>query len=249
MNSALAEAAEERLAELLPVQHQLSDLLGFPEDRPAVAQLRERRLGGRPQGARNKRLAEVARLVRETLGDVLLQQAAIATMPIADLLALGLKPKEALEEKRLSAGVILPYVEQRQPQRVDVTGRSVVFLDIQTWAGEAEQDQGVIGVRLVELDGAQLDGARNRLIPLGDAAGAQLIADQAAPAPLADPPAPPPPAPPPPAAPPAAPAGPRGGAVSAPRAHSHAPAAVVSPVARVFAPTRNQGSAIPGVGA
>lgn len=180
MNSAVAGAAVARVDDVLPVQELLGELLGFPQDRPALVQLEaRRRAGGRPLGAQNKRLDEIARQVRERFGDVLLMQVAVATMPVADLIALGLKPKEALEEKRLAAGVVLPYLEQRKPLQVDVTGRSVVYLDIQIGGGEVEQNQGVVEGLVLQLDSAQLDAAANPLGSQGVPVGAQLIEDQA----------------------------------------------------------------------
>jgi len=177
----VAGAAAARVDDVLPVQELLGDLLGFPADRPALVQLEaRRRAGGRPLGAQNKRLDEIARLVRGRFGDVLLMQVAVATMPVADLIALGLKPKEALEEKRLAAGVVLPYLEQRKPLQVDVTGRSVVYLDIQIGGGEVEQNQGVVEGMVLQLDSAQLDAAANLLGSQEVHAGAQLIEDQAA---------------------------------------------------------------------
>jgi hypothetical protein len=237
LNRALAEAAEARVDDVLPVQWQLGELVGMPEDRPALQQLQERRrAGGRPPGARNKRLDEVARLVRERFGDVLLQQVAVATMPLADLLALGLKPAEALAEKRLSAATVLPYIEQKRPIAVDVTGRSVVHLTLDVGGAEVLAFQGVADAAGAELDGLVLDGERNPLMLQAVPAGAQLIADQAgatshgqargAAGARATP----------------------GGAVFAAVAVSHAPATVVSPDGEVFEPTRNKGPATPGVG-
>lgn len=251
MNTALAEAAQERVDEVLPVQHQLGELLGLPEDRPALQQLRARReadarKGGRPPGARNKRLAELAAAVREHFGDVLLQQVAVATMPLADLMALGLKAEQALAEKRLSAATVLPYIEQRQPLKVDLSGRPPVYLTIELGAAQGQQDQGLMGAALVQLDGAQLDGAANPLFPQGSRPIAQLIADQAGEAvqvaaaeAVAEPAAP---------AAPAAPAGPPGGAVSTPPPLSRAPAGVVPPRSRILPPTRTQVQPQPGAG-
>lgn len=244
MNSALAEAADARVDEVLPVQEELHELLGFPATVEAglleARRAQAVRRGGRPAGARNKRLDEIARQVRERFGDVLLRQAAVATMPLADLVALGLKPLEALQEQRLSAATILPYIEQRRPLALDVTGRQVVHLDIHIGGGEGEQNQGVVEGLVVELDGAELDAARNPLMQHAVRAGAQLIADQAGAPPAGAF-----------AAGAAGSAGGRatpGGAVFAPVALSHAPASVVSPAGEVFDPTRNQAGTGPGAG-
>jgi hypothetical protein len=240
LNRAVAEAAAARVDDAFPVQEQLHELLGFPATVEAglleARRTAEVRRGGRPPGARNKRLDEIARQVRERLGDVLLQQLAVATMPLADLIALGLKPLEALQEKRLSAATALPYIEQKKPIAVDVTGRSVVFLDIHVGAGEGEQDQGVVDGLVVQLDGAELDAARNPLGSLAVPPGAQLIADQAGSHPPAHPPAPA-----------RAPATPGGGGFR-PVARSHAPATVVSPDGPLFEPPPTQNPAASGMG-
>jgi hypothetical protein len=239
LNSAVAEAAAARVDDVLPVQEQLHELLGFPATVEAGLLAERRKVaakGGRPPGARNKRLDEIARLVRERFGDVLLQQVAVATMPIADLIALGLKPLEAMQEKRLSAGTVLPYLEQRKPLAVDVTGRSVVFLDIHVGGGEGEQDQGVVDGLVVQLDSAQLDAARNPLASLAVSPGAQLIADQAGSHAPAQP-----------AAPARGRATPGGGGFG-PVAHSHASASVVSRRGAVFEPAQTPDPAASGMG-
>lgn len=241
MNSALAEAAEARVDDVLPLQEQLHELLGMPA---AVAQDIERRRVGRPPGARNKRQAEVSALVRERFGDVLLQQVAVATMPLDHLLALGLKVSEALAEKRLAAANVLPYLEQRQPLRVDLTGKPPIFLTLELTQG----NQGVGDGAAVQLDSAELDAAAIPLFSHAEPQVEQLIADQAPPA-----------LPAPPAAEPAhqapaiepaaadAPATPRG-AVSTPPRPLRAPAGVVPPHPRIFAAAPNLGPTGPGVG-
>ena len=247
LNSALAEAAEARVEDVLPVQEDLHELLGFPAHAVTAARAESaRRAGGRPAGARNKRLDEVARLVRERFGDVLLQQVAVATMPLDHLLALGLKPLEAFQEKRLAAATVLPYIEQKRPIAVDVTGRQVVHLSIEIGDAEAQQDQGVIGGLVLQLDSAQLDGAPNSLMSQQKWQPAQLIEDQAGDATL----------PPlsadtqPPAAPALAPAAagtPPGGGF-APPPLSRAPAGVVPRHRAVFDPMPNTNPAQPGGG-
>lgn len=225
MNSVLEDAAQARVDQVMPWQEDALDLLGAPAAVVAHgAQLREARRGGRPAGARNKRLDEVARQIRERFGDVLMRQVAVATMPLADLLAIGLKPAEALAEQRLSAVTVLPYIEQRRPLAVDVTGRQVVHLHIELGSAEGEADQGVSGGFVVELDSAELDSARNALMPQVIEPARQLIADQAPPPPPVVPPAPPP----------ADGQPPPGGAVFAPAPRLLAPAGVVSRRARVF---------------
>jgi hypothetical protein len=239
LNTGVAEAAAARVDEALPVQVELGDLLGLPEDRPALQQVQARR-GGRPPGAQNKRLAEVSALVRQHLGDVLLHTAAVALMPIDQLMALGMKASEAFAEKRLAAATVLPYLEQRKPLAVDVTGRSVVYLDINIGAEQGEQYQGLDGALVMQLDGGQLDNAAKPLTMLRDPIPAQLIADQAPVAPVA--------VPMPVAAVPFQAPRPPGGAVFGQPRPLNAPAAVVSRAPRVFAPTRNSTATQTGAG-
>lgn len=237
MNTALAEAAGAAVDAAFPEQVELHELLGLPGD---VVRTIEQRRGGRPAGARNKRLAEASRLVREHLGDVLLSQVAVAVMPVDQLIALGLKPAEAVAEKRLSAATVLPYLEQKQPLRVDMSGKPPVFLTIEMGTAQGQQYQGVAGAALVQLDGAELDGSANPLFSFGIADDGQLIADQAgASAPSADGQA---------GAAPADRVATPGGAVSGPPLLSRAPVGVVPPRSGNSDPTRNQVPAEPGAG-
>lgn len=232
LNSALETLAGERVGDAFPTQH---ELLGLPDSPSAVA-LREKRRGGRPPGARNKRAEDVARAVIEGLGDPLLHLAAIATADVGELMAHGLSAHEAIQEKRLAAIGVLPYLHQRKPLAVDVTGRQVVHLTIETGFGDAEQNQGVVDGFVVQLDDAELEGAANPLASQVEPPRAQLIADQAAqtpPAPLA--PAPERQRPP-------------GGAVSARPRLLHARAAVVSQPNRVPEAAVTQAPREPGVG-
>jgi hypothetical protein len=224
----LQEMAEDRVAEAFPLQH---ELLGLPELAPGTkgaAAIQERRSkGGRPLGARNKRIEDVARAVVEHLGDPLVHLVAIATAGVDELVAIGLKPSEAFAEKRLAATAALPYLHQRQAVRVDVSSHQVVHLSITDGVALASQNQGVIDAIAVQLDSGELDSDGNPLNLQAFAPAAQLIADQAgeatatASAPLA-PPAPP------------APPTPPGGGGFAPAPLSRAPASVVSPSSRIF---------------
>ena len=105
------------------------ELLGLPETEK-LQRVRAAR-AGRPPGARNRRSEDVARMVIEQLGDPLLRQAAVATMPLEELMAsTGMTAAEALAEQRLAASLVLPYLHRRMPVQVDVTGRQVVHLTI-----------------------------------------------------------------------------------------------------------------------
>lgn len=224
LNTAVHEAAQARVDEALPLQHSIHELVGLPVEVEQRIQAKNeaRAKGGRPPGARNRRLAEIAELARKTLGDGLLQGWAIATMPVDHLMALGLSAKEALEEKRLYLGTVLPYIEQRQPVRVDMNSHSVVHLSITDGVPMGGQNQGLIEAVAVQLDGARLDNARNPLMVQANAADAQLIADQSGAAP-ADP-----------TPPLARPATPPGGGDFAPAPLPRAPAGVVPPSPGLF---------------
>lgn len=219
LNSALEVWAEGRVAEALPLQHELLDLPSPPSAEAA----RERR-AGRPRGARNKRIEDVARAVVEHLGDPLVHLVAIATAPVDELVAQGLTVQEALVEKRLAAIGALPYTHQRQAQRVDVTNHKVVTITFV----ESERDQGVIDAAVAQSDDWRSDGEGNPLIALAEGDGGQLIADQ----PAADPEGGPPP-----------PGGPLFGPSPPPRA----PAGVLNPPGRIF--DANSGISPAGEGA
>lgn len=228
------------MAEAFPLQH---ELLGLPELVPGTkgeAAIRERRSkGGRPPGARNRRIEDVARAVVEHLGDPLVHLVAIATASVDELVASGLKPLEALAEKRLAATAALPYLHQRQAVRVDVATHKVVHLSITDGVPLTSQNQGVIEAIAVQLDSGEFDGASNPLMPHAFRPVEQLIEDQAGTsAPSADPPPPPPPATPP---------TPPGGAVSPPARLPRAHAGVVPPPPRIFS-RANQGSPPHGPG-
>lgn len=111
----------------------------------------QRRGPGRPLGARNRRTERTVAFLLSRHRDprqVLLE---IAEANVDDLVALlGCTRFEALQEKRLAAIGVLPYVAQRQPLSVDVTDRKVVYLTISD--GQVAADDAGIGfaARVVE---------------------------------------------------------------------------------------------------
>lgn len=124
---AMARAASARLAAALDPQ---PDLLGLPVN-ASVKAVRDARGPGRPLGARNRRAEDAARYVIEVIGDPLLMLAQIAVMPADELAAAaGCTTAAALAEKRLAAIAVLPYVHQRQPLAVNVSGKQTVTLII-----------------------------------------------------------------------------------------------------------------------
>lgn len=151
---ALDQAEEEIAAEQM-------ELLGLPEPKTEVGRqaLERLRTGkpGRPPGARNKRTVKTVELLLSQHRDPRAVLLAIAEAPVEELVAtLGCKPLEALQEKRLAAIGVLPYVAQRQPLAIDVTERKIVFLSIDGGGNDA----GGVGLtarvvndaRLVEVD-------------------------------------------------------------------------------------------------
>lgn len=123
-----AELVQQLAAKV--VERELSPqaaLLDLPHDR--VVEI-VRRGAGRPQGSRSRRTEDTAKAVIERFGDPLLRQVAIATMPIAELMALGLRFADALAEQRLAAVAVLPYLHQRQAIAVDVSTHRTVNLTI-----------------------------------------------------------------------------------------------------------------------
>lgn len=110
---------------------------------------------GRPPGARNKRTERTIAWLLSRHKDpreVLLE---IAQANVADLAALaGCDLFQALQEKRLAATAVLPYVAQRQPLALDVTNKSVVYLTIQEGAGELAQGDG-IGLTATVVDNVE----------------------------------------------------------------------------------------------
>mgnify|MGYP001556561073 FL=1 len=121
---AVANSPEE------PQEEQL-DLIGAPENAAVIA-LREKRKGpGRPAGARNRRTLEMANFLLSRYASPLEVLAQIATARV-DLLtaSIGCTKLEALQEKRLAALALLPYLHQKMPVAVDVTNRKVVHLTI-----------------------------------------------------------------------------------------------------------------------
>lgn len=134
----------ERVTDAWPTQ---GDLLGLPAVPESAAAAIERRKAGRPAGARNRRSEDVAEEVIARLGDPLLRQAAVATMDAEELAKrLGCTLLEAIQEQRLSAMLVLPYLHRKMPIAVDVRAQRVVQLtivDVPAPDGQSEQNQEV----------------------------------------------------------------------------------------------------------
>ncbi len=124
VEAVLAEVGEEDEAEQL-------GLFAPPVTEEGRRRQLVKRGPGRPPGARNKRTERTVQFLLARHRDpreVLLE---IAGTQVEDLAALlGCTLLEALQERRLAAVAVLPYVAQRQPLAIDVTNRQVVYLTI-----------------------------------------------------------------------------------------------------------------------
>lgn len=147
----LMEVAGGRVGELLPVQH---ELIGLPAVPAMRAQQIERRQAGRPPGSRNRRMEDAARTAIEAFGDPLLRQVAVATMDAEELAGrVGCTLLEAIQEQRLAAALVLPFLHSRRPLAVDVTSRKMVHLTILDAPAPAEHDDGeIVEVQVVSMD-------------------------------------------------------------------------------------------------
>lgn len=143
---ALAEGAEE-----LGEGEQL-DLLREPETEIGQDKVLHVRRPGRPKGSRNKRTERTVAWLMARHRDPREVLLSITDMHPADLAALlACTLHEALQEIRLAAAAVLPYVAQKQPLAIDVTGRQVVHLHIDTGSIEPGQGGGVgLTARVVE---------------------------------------------------------------------------------------------------
>ena len=129
--------------------------LGLPAPTTAAGRtlVEERRGPGRPKGARNKRTAQTVERLLSRFEDPRAVLLAIAQTPVDELAAtLGCSALQALQERRLAAIGVLPYVAQRQPISVDVTNRQVVHLTIieGELAEATDADDGLLVAQVVQ---------------------------------------------------------------------------------------------------
>lgn len=125
------------------------DLLGLSIGDGAVRQR------GRPQGSRNLRNQRIANYLLARYRDPLEGLVAMAALGVDELAAsLGCSRAEAFAEKRLCAVAAIPYLHQRQPLAVDLTGRQVVHLTISDGLPDAPDHAGVGEVlgRIIDLE-------------------------------------------------------------------------------------------------
>ena len=129
LNIALASApppADE------PEQIDLLDEIGLFKNRKVI-ELQAQREGkiGRPKGARNRRTVEMANYLLSRYRSPLELFAQIVATPTAELAAaLGCTVLEALQEQRLNAIALAPFIHQKQPVAVDLTNKREIHITI-----------------------------------------------------------------------------------------------------------------------
>lgn len=147
------KAAVELALESAPIEEfdepEQLDLIGAPESARVIS-LRKKRLAkdgsnrGRNPGARNKRVTDYANFLLSRYGSPLEVLAQIAVMRVDELSAsIGCDKLAALQEKRLAAIALTPYVHQKMPLAVNVNERVVhLHLDLGD-AGDDGESEGM----------------------------------------------------------------------------------------------------------
>lgn len=119
------------------------DMLGLGGNKKVVSLAQERDAKiGRPRGARNKRTVEWANYLLSRYTSPLEVLAQIASTD-TDLLAqsLGCNKLEALQERRVAAMGLAPFVHSKMPIAVDVTNHKIVHLVIGDLGEPAPQEK------------------------------------------------------------------------------------------------------------
>lgn len=127
------EVSGGALPDAPPEQIDLIEELGLPKTKRGLAlqKAASKRSGGRQAGTRNRRTLEWANYLLSRYTSPLEVLAQIGAMPTAVLAAsAGCTTLEALQERRLAAIALAPYVHQKQAIAVDLTDRKVVHLTI-----------------------------------------------------------------------------------------------------------------------
>lgn len=142
IDTALAELGEDEAEQLG---------LFAPAETEAGRRLQELRPGlvrRRGRGRRTERTVAWLLSQHRDPRKILLE---IAEASIEDLVALlGCTRFEALQEKRLAAIGVLPYVAQKQPLAVNVSGRQVVYLSIGDGVTEEGGDELTATATIIE---------------------------------------------------------------------------------------------------
>jgi hypothetical protein len=137
----LVEAVAAELSELGGDEQ--IDLFAEPETESGRAKVVNFRRGpGRPPGAKNKLQERTLAWLRAKYPDPRERMLAVVAANVADLAALwGCTVFEAVQEQRLAAGVVLPFVAQKQPLSVDLNSKTAVYLTIVE--GDQHRDTGI----------------------------------------------------------------------------------------------------------
>lgn len=122
------------------------ELFAAPSTLAGDAKLNElQRRPGRPAGSRNKRTERTVAWLLSRYRDpraVLLELAEANAADLAGRFNCSLL--EALQEKRIAAAAVLPYVAARMPIAIDVTKRTAVYLNVQMGhAVQAAEGEGI----------------------------------------------------------------------------------------------------------
>ena len=149
------KAAIQKVLELreeFEVIEEQPDLLGLPSTPIAQAIREERKRAGRPAGARNKRTVEFCNYLLSRYTSPLEVLAQIATAQIDELSAsLDCTPLEALQEKRIAAKELAPYLHSKAPVAIDLTNRREIHLTIVDGLppDDVDEDEGVGLVNMI----------------------------------------------------------------------------------------------------
>lgn len=126
------------------------DLLGMPQT-ASLLLLRQKNDGpGRPKGSRNKRTERTVAFLLARHRDpreVLLEMAEARVDELAA--SLGCTAYQAYQEKRLAAIGVLPYVAQRQPLAIEMTGVQPIHIHIGQANGVRQSD--TVAERLTQV--------------------------------------------------------------------------------------------------
>lgn len=121
LNPPPAQADEEQI-------DWVEELVG-PRHGPRVREIRN--AIGRPPGARNRRTVEFAEYLLKRYTSPAEGLAQIANMSIEEVVAAtGCTRLEALQEKRIAATALLPYLHSKMPVSIDITNRKIIYLHI-----------------------------------------------------------------------------------------------------------------------
>jgi hypothetical protein len=148
------KATSSAIVELIPeeLEEEQGELFAPPSTAAGEAKLpvlaRQERKPGRPKGSRNKRTERTVSMLLARHRDprvVLLEIAEANTADLAGLL--GCSMLEAMQERRIAAAAVLPFVAQRMPIAIDVTKRSAIHMHL-SMGRPGSQAPGGVGLSM-----------------------------------------------------------------------------------------------------